>query len=137
MYCLIYISSATTPLDKATIEEILEKARTRNKEDEVTGLLLYQGGNILQYLEGPKDAVESCYERISKDSRHRQITKLLTAEREARLFDEWSMGYKDLKDEDCEGEFREFWNEKLGSVDPAQKTDALLKFIMRFSENNR
>lgn len=108
MYCLIYVSSSVTPFDRSDVEDILSVARHRNEANEITGMLLYQGGNILQYLEGEKTAIESCFERISRDPRHHHVIRLLLQERNGRLFEDWSMGYKDLKGDSCEDEFREF-----------------------------
>jgi hypothetical protein len=40
----------------------LEQSRENNLRLDVTGMLLYKGGNFMQMLEGEKDAVLGLYE---------------------------------------------------------------------------
>lgn len=96
---LIYVSDLVGK-DERHLAPILESAVRRNTEDGITGMLLYSGGNFLQVLEGPKDAVQATYDRICKDSRHRNTTLLLEQDIAERQFGSWSMGYRQLSAED-------------------------------------
>lgn len=96
---LIYVSDLTTP-DEGQLGPILESAVRHNREDGITGMLLYSGGNFLQVLEGEKAQVRATYERICADPRHRNITLLTEEDVAERQFANWSMGYRQLGAQD-------------------------------------
>lgn len=90
---LVYVSSAVRLLSPDEIRSLLKRARERNTEYGITGVLLYINGNIIQYIEGPKDNLDVIYETIRKDARH---TGLILISREAlksRQFGDWPMGF--------------------------------------------
>jgi len=73
--------------------ELLEVCRRNNEAAQITGMLLYKGGNFIQVLEGEREAVRSVYERINLDPRHRGVLRLLEQTVEQRQFPNWSMGF--------------------------------------------
>ena len=94
LYSLVYVSSAVRLLSLEEISYLLKRARERNKEYGITGVLLYIGGNFMQYIEGPKDNLNMIYKIIREDDQH---TGLILVSREAienRLFGDWSMAYQ-------------------------------------------
>ena len=95
MLQVIYTSVATVPFSIAELRNLLTASRLRNSSVEVTGHLLFVGLHFLQALEGPEAAVKSTLERISADSRHRDVTVLRMDPVARRLFGEWSMGFED------------------------------------------
>ena len=100
MIQLAYVSSARGLLDSEDIKDILRVSRRKNRSLEITGMLLYKGGNILQILEGDRPKVEDLYEVIRKDPRHKDVLKLYEKEVCERDFPEWNMGFSDLGVED-------------------------------------
>lgn len=98
IYRLVYVSSAIQEFSKGDLLELLEVARRNNAAADVTGLLLYKAGNFMQVLEGEKARVEALYRKISRDLRHDGCFILLEEEAETRMFEDWSMGFRDLDD---------------------------------------
>lgn len=96
---LIYVSDLVNK-NETELGPILESAVRHNREDGITGMLLYSGGNFLQVLEGTETQVRSTYERICHDPRHSNITLLTEEEVPERQFINWSMGYKQLDAEE-------------------------------------
>jgi len=91
---LVYVSSAVRLLSLEEISYLLKRARERNKEYGITGVLLYIGGNFMQYIEGPKDNLDIIYKIIREDDQH---TGIILVSREAiadRQFGDWSMAYQ-------------------------------------------
>ncbi len=80
------------------LSNILTKSRKNNTAKDVTGLLLYHEGSILQILEGDKEVVLSVYHKIEKDERHHKIIKMISGTTEERNFPDWSMGFKTVTD---------------------------------------
>jgi hypothetical protein len=77
----------------AQIEKILATARAKNAALDVTGALLFSKGCFAQVLEGPLEAVETLFEQIECDPRHRSVTILYFKPADARQFGDWSMAY--------------------------------------------
>lgn len=97
---IIYTSSAGPRLTAHDFREIVMKASVQNARNNITGLLLFHDGGILQVLEGEKDVVHTLYQKIAQDSRHNGLTKLIDRDTPQREFANWSMGFKMITDED-------------------------------------
>ena len=70
---------------------ISDAARERNSAEGVTGALMFVGGVFVQLLEGEGLAVETVFERICRDPRHRRLTLLDYSQVESLAFDGWGM----------------------------------------------
>ncbi|MDE2584480.1 MAG: BLUF domain-containing protein [Betaproteobacteria bacterium] len=90
---LVYESQASDSLVEADVLDILKKSQTRNNQAGISGLLLFQGGRFLQFIEGRAVEVERLFERISQDSRHREIRTLVTMTGDRLLMPTWAMAY--------------------------------------------
>ena len=99
---LAYASNASVAFTPPALVELLSVSRRNNDLAGITGMLLYRGGNFLQALEGPPDAVRETFKRISHDVRHRGIGMLLEEERDHRLFAEWSMAFQEVREADLD-----------------------------------
>ena len=93
LYSLVYTSTASRPLAKSDLERILDNARTRNLEENVTGLLLFTEGKFMQYLEGPKSGVLKIFELIKTSSLHDQIVEVSRNDLVVREYGDWSMAF--------------------------------------------
>ena len=91
---LVYVSSAVRLLSFDEIAYLLKRARERNKEYGITGVLLYIGGNFMQYIEGPKDNLNIIYKIIREDEQHTGIILVSREAIERRQFGDWSMAYQ-------------------------------------------
>lgn len=95
-HCIVYFSSAVDPFDEDLLSTILQQSRHNNVQLGITGVILYVRGNIIQILEGKKEAVETLYQRIEQDYRHTNVSQVLNRPIHDRLFKEWSMGYETI-----------------------------------------
>ena len=87
---LIYTSEMTGDMD---FMDILEVSRARNERDSITGVLLFCNNNVVQCLEGSREAVNKTYARIVQDKRHQNLLLVDYRMLSTRLFSKWSMGY--------------------------------------------
>lgn len=87
---LIYTSEMTGSMD---FMDILEVSRARNERDGITGVLLFCNNNVVQCLEGSREAVNKTYARIVQDKRHQNPLLVDYRMLATRLFSNWSMGY--------------------------------------------
>lgn len=93
---LIYVSTAREEFDTAELDRILESAARHNALQNVSGMLLYAGGNFMQVLEGEESAVDETYARVDKDPRHSDVYLLVREPISQRDFAQWRMGFRRL-----------------------------------------
>lgn len=124
MIQLIYESRAIGTFRQTDLLSLLEHARKRNAHEGITGILIFHKGTFLQVLEGPKDAVEACFDRIEKDRRHSSIWMLASMTMKGRAFANWSMGVAATEDlpDGFQGGLRDFDRVKA-RMDEFRKTD--------------
>ena len=89
-----YISTPTTQMTREDLLAILTTVRRINQEQGVTGLLLFDGDNFVQVLEGNETAVREIFGRISRDQRHRDVDVLFEEQVATPEFEQWSMGFQ-------------------------------------------
>lgn len=94
MKYLIYMSSATQLMNNDELLELLKVSRENNERKNLTGMLLYGEGAFVQVLEGEDETVDSTYEIIKADPRHKSLIQIISGKLEKRNFPEWSMGFK-------------------------------------------
>jgi hypothetical protein len=133
---LIYVSSAKKEQNDAELDAILESAVRRNREHDVTGMLLYAGGNFLQVLEGEKANVDKVFAQLEKDSRHHGIIVLERAPIPARSFEQWSMGFHrlDAADATTKPGYAPFFKEGFDATKIGAHPGLALEILLSFSE---
>ena len=91
MHRLIYISTAADWLVSQDLSDILSEAVATNTRRNISGILLYNGLNFLQLLEGERRDVEAVYSKIVTDRRHVSVVTVLSEPAEDRIFGNWAM----------------------------------------------
>ena len=87
MYRLAYVSTAHGDITSKSLQDILESAIENNRSANVTGIMLYNGNNFLQLLEGPQESVEALMATICKDKRHRNVVVIMREKSVSREFE--------------------------------------------------
>ncbi|MTI39238.1 BLUF domain-containing protein, partial [Fulvivirga lutimaris] len=77
MYYLVYGSNAHHPMDEVELMKLLHQARIKNKENGITGLLIYSESKFIQVLEGEKEAVLNLFHQIREDARHHKVSIII------------------------------------------------------------
>lgn len=134
MLSLVYVSYATTPFSEADLEALLQKSRSNNTRDGISGMLLYRDGDFLQVLEGPEESVRAAYTRIARDSRHGRIMMLDESEIGERNFADWSMGFRRLRREDMPEGFVDFFNRDFSTEALRARGGEAVQFLLGFRQ---
>ena len=100
MINLIYFSAASYLYSDEELATLLTAFRLKNTSLDITGLLLYHEGSIIQILEGEAENVHGLFNSIKKDVRHKSVTKVIDCNIEERSFSNWSMGFKNISKQD-------------------------------------
>lgn len=86
----LYISTAPN-LSREDVEAILASSARNNPANDITGLLLYNGRNFLQLLEGEESALKALMLRIGSDPRHSGVSLLSNQTIAERTCPAWVM----------------------------------------------
>lgn len=89
-------------MNDAELEGLLHQAKTNNATRDVSGILIYNDGNFIQYLEGPESTLHELFDKIKGDPRHTSVTRLDFAKIDARVFGDWWMGFRRLTGQDVD-----------------------------------
>lgn len=100
---LIYVSSVRDLMSEQALTELLTSARVENKKHNITGMLLYKDGDIMQVVEGEARDIDQLFSNIVADTRHSGIIELIRESVAARDFSDWSMSYRNISDQAVEG----------------------------------
>lgn len=105
VYTVIYVSKALESVDENEITRILDISQKFNAEHGITGFLLFNNGYFMQLLEGRKTLIDDLLQKIANDKRHTDFKIILRTVNQQRLFDQWSMGYWNMKNTGSEVDF--------------------------------
>ena len=99
---LIYCSVPSTTLRAQGMAKIVEQARVKNREADITGMIVWSGDTILQVLEGDIDTISALFARIERDTRHHDVVLLASVKADRGRFWRWPMGFAHLGPEHAE-----------------------------------
>lgn len=94
MHRLLYTSEADLPATgdaESDVRALARSAAARNADLGITGALIHVEGTFIQVLEGELDRLETIFESICCDFRHRDVRLIDLVPIKARLFDRWDM----------------------------------------------
>jgi hypothetical protein len=101
VYELTYCSLAKPSITPDEILAILKSAGKNNKKNKITGCLLYYNHEFLQVLEGEERIVKAVQKKIARDTRHSNVRILAEGEKDERTFDQWTMAFKELSNDEA------------------------------------
>ncbi len=87
LHLIAYASRRSPDVDDDQIvDDIALPSYRKNRSLEITGCLWFDDGHFLQFIEGPRDNLESLYKSICADSRHLDVRELVNRPVESRAF---------------------------------------------------
>jgi len=98
MHITIYTSRARKGFLPSDLSHLRDFSFAVNQAAGITGLLVFDGYNFIQALEGDQSAVSAVMDRILKDPRHDNIVFFEHTETKRRQFDRWSTEYRMVDD---------------------------------------
>ncbi|WP_051563775.1 BLUF domain-containing protein [Enterovibrio calviensis] len=92
LIAIVYTSESLFDFDMETLKALMVQSRVNNTKHGITGLLLYREREFIQVLEGEEEDVNSAYQHIKNDFRHKRVEAIFKEPIERRYFPNWSMG---------------------------------------------
>jgi hypothetical protein len=99
LHSLVYASLAKENFTDEKLEQLLQFARAKNEKQDITGMLLYRDGIFVQALEGEEKDIDTLFEKIKRDTRHKEIVLVTKQPIKQRSFPDWTMGFKVMDQE--------------------------------------
>ena len=90
---LSYLSEAVSDFSFLGLMRLLDSARTFNKNNGITGILLYDNQQFGQVIEGERASVMKAWRRIQDDKRHHRIELLEIREITERSYPNWLLRF--------------------------------------------
>ena len=95
---IIYVSTLAADEPLRAVADIAGKSRSTNRRLNITGLLVFDGMNFCQQLEGGAQELAELMAHIQKDPRHTQVTVVYQGPLDKRRFWNFSLGYTSAED---------------------------------------
>ena len=89
LYRTVFVSATVGAVGQTTlsIAQILGAAERNNRRDQITGVMLFHEGRVLQAVEGQMGDLDRLFTRLLDDPRHTGLTVLATLPVESRRFE--------------------------------------------------
>lgn len=94
-----YVSEFAANLTSSDIEKLVSQASENNIKHQITGILVASGHLFFQVIEGPADAIDTLFENIRKDKRHKNVLLLNSEHATQRIFPDWALKRFDMNSE--------------------------------------
>lgn len=91
MLSIIYVSKVKNMLGQHELTALADEAARSNNENQITGLLVYNGEHFMQLIEGESSRIENLLKRIERDDRHSDLVVIRRREDQPRECPAWSM----------------------------------------------
>lgn len=121
---ILYVSKAVQSISDTELHDIARQARAKNKQNGITGALLFTEDSFIQVIEGDNESIERLLDTLRADKRHRDMTILMDRKVPSRDFSNWSMGMIRASDVKKAGEMREIHSAGKDSPDADDETDS-------------
>lgn len=98
---ICYISDSRINKSITDFNNLINKAKSNNTKNNITGILVYKNSNFLQVLEGHPKTVDTVFDKIRIDQRHQNIFKVINTTIDERFFEEYNFGFTVVSDKNA------------------------------------
>jgi hypothetical protein len=95
---LTYVSEPAQGMSFLGLMRLLYHSYLRNLRLDITGALIFENNQFGQVIEGPEDVIESLWEKIQQDDRHKNIRLIERKSISSRSFQKWTMVFQGDKE---------------------------------------
>lgn len=142
---LIFKSDSMHLMSEKELIVLLNKGRSNNHKNNITGMLIYvesmnKGnltGHFTQILEGNVTVIQNTFQRIKIDKRHQNVQMINQGIILNRSFPNWTMGFKHLKNGDYT-ELKNYFefNEQIEGLNLKNKALSSIEIMKTFYDQS-
>ncbi|MBD2858371.1 BLUF domain-containing protein [Spongiibacter sp. KMU-158] len=89
----IFVSAAPRAVQESAIPQFLFDFRRASAEHQLTGMMLCEGRDFFQVVEGRREQIDELYKQVELDKRQHRLLKILDEDLESRDFKDMSLAY--------------------------------------------
>jgi hypothetical protein len=131
LYSICYVSTSNKELESSELRQLFEFCAIKNITEDISGILLHNSGNFLQYFEGDELKIkELYYSKIKKDPRHKNIITVFEKRIDNLYFTGYKAGFTSVIEENQTASLRSYLN-LLNYLDSTEM-EALSKTVNSF-----
>lgn len=131
LYSICYVSTSNKELESNELKQLFEFCAIKNITEDISGILLHNSGNFLQYFEGDELKIkELYYSKIKKDTRHKNIITVFEKRIDNLYFTGYKAGFTSVIEENQTASLRSYLN-LLNYLDSTEM-EALSKTVNSF-----
>ncbi|MGJ7510607.1 BLUF domain-containing protein [Variovorax sp. GT1P44] len=97
---ILYSSLLAPHQPTAVVGQFVTRARLRNAENGITGLLVFDGMRFCQHFEGPAEQVAALMRLLEADRRHEEVNVLYEGPLQQRRYQRFELGFAEVDDHD-------------------------------------
>ncbi|UGS48540.1 diguanylate phosphodiesterase (plasmid) [Kosakonia cowanii] len=134
---LIYQSKKKLIHSDAIKHEFVENLRIKNQIAKISSVLLYNGDDFFQIIEGKESTVDSLYKKICKDEMHTEVVELMRDYASTRYFTNYGVEFYDLRQFEVSNDTRNLMVMNLWSrISPNKRVYQFIRaFILKGRSN--
>ena len=91
---LTYVSEPAQNMSFLGLMRLLYHSYSNNQASGITGALIYENNKFGQVIEGLEKDIESLWQKIQKDSRHKNVRLIESKQISERSFSKWTMVFQ-------------------------------------------
>ena len=91
---LTYVSEPAQNMSFLGLMRLLYHSYSNNQASGITGALIYENNKFGQVIEGLEKDIESLWQKIQKDSRHKNVRLIESKHISERSFSKWTMVFQ-------------------------------------------
>jgi hypothetical protein len=91
---LTYVSEPAQEMSFLGLMRLLYHSYLRNTSMGITGALIFENNRFGQVIEGPRAQIEDLWEKIQRDTRHKNIHLIDSRPIDQRSFSKWTMVFQ-------------------------------------------
>ncbi len=96
-YGICYVSTSNESMNTNELKQLFDFCTSKNIKQGISGVLLHNSGNFLQYFEGTKEEIKNLYyTKIKKDTRHKNIITIFEKEINNQYFTGYNAGFTSI-----------------------------------------
>ena len=133
LHTIIFVSSVTEIISTEEVAIIVDNERKQSNANDLSGIAMVLGGNVLRMIEGPHKNVMEEYEKAKRNPNLTSIIKLLDSPSAHRYFETYVfMSDIHASINDYTGEDMENYLEECFSLDTKE-----MRILKDFIKNNK
>lgn len=136
LMAVAYRSHAVHVMSGRELDELLMRARAVNERLQVSGALLHDQGQFLQYIEGSAESVKRVYSRIQRSHQHERLVELSYGPIESREFARWHMAFAQPPASVLKEIANEMWTQAVSDKRVDESRSLGLQMLLNFWEKS-